>query len=322
MTGATIDVQRPPAGWSHLSGPGLHVLVALEPDDGRHAAAAAAVGGGDLDDVIDALAAHGPRRAPAFVAVHLDGRPRVVTHGAGYAVLTSPRGTLEVRAPHDRVWSDLMAEPDVDTVALRVQPAPAGSAAAANPASAAPPAPAPTPRAPGDADRTVDRSSLLSAPRDLAGPTVLAVLCPSGHPSPPERSDCRVCGKPVPAQEPFVTARPMLGVLRLSTGDLVTLDRGVLLGRTPQPPPGLGAAEQPHVVRLSSPQRDISRNHLQVLLEGWRVLVRDLDTTNGTTVTRPGQAPERLRAHEAQVIEAGTVVSLADEVTFVLEAAP
>jgi hypothetical protein len=40
VTGATIDVQRPPAGWSHLSGPLLHNLVALAADDAQYARAA------------------------------------------------------------------------------------------------------------------------------------------------------------------------------------------------------------------------------------------------------------------------------------------
>ena len=122
MTGATIDVQRPPTGWSHLTGPLLHVLVALTPADPRYAAASAAADGGDLDDVLDALASEGMRRTPAFVAVAGASRPRVVTHADGYAVLTSARGTLEVRAHHTRVWSDLVADEDVDTVALRVSP--------------------------------------------------------------------------------------------------------------------------------------------------------------------------------------------------------
>ncbi|MEP6630055.1 MAG: FHA domain-containing protein, partial [Lapillicoccus sp.] len=65
-----------------------------------------------------------------------------------------------------------------------------------------------------------------------------------------------------------------------------------------------------------------SRNHVQVVVEGWQVLVRDLDTTNGTSVTLPGGAPQRLRTGEAQVLEPGAVVSLADEVTFAYEVAP
>ena len=172
-------------------------------------------------------------------------------------------------------------------------------------------------------DATVDRSTLWGAevPHAPSGVSVLAVLCPAGHVSPPHASTCRTCGRDVPAQEPFSTPRPPLGVLRLSTGDLVTLDRGVLLGRAPQVDPDQPVAQRPHVVRVASPQRDVSRTHLEVVLEGWHVLVRDLATTNGTTVTLPGREPLRLLPHDQQVIEPGTLVSLADEVTFTFEIA-
>jgi hypothetical protein len=72
---------------------------------------------------------------------------------------------------------------------------------------------------------------------------------------------------------------------------------------------------------VPSPERDVSRNHVEVLLEGWHVLVRDLGTTNGTTMALPGEAPVRLRANDQQVLEPGSVVSMADEVSFTFEAA-
>jgi hypothetical protein len=43
VTGATIDVQRPPGGWSNLCGSLLHVLVAIAPRDLRFAPSSAAV---------------------------------------------------------------------------------------------------------------------------------------------------------------------------------------------------------------------------------------------------------------------------------------
>lgn len=113
--------------------------------------------------------------------------------------------------------------------------------------------------------------------------------------------------------------RPVLGVLRLSTGDVVTLERNVLLGRAPRSVEGLAPQEAPHVVKVASPGRDVSRNHAEVLVEGWHVLVRDLGTTNGTTVALPGEAPIRLRAGDQQSIEPGSVVSMADEVSFTYE---
>jgi hypothetical protein len=181
----------------------------------------------------------------------------------------------------------------------------------------------PAPAAPAgtdDADATVDRSSLLAGQAGtLSGPTVLAVLCPAGHTSPPHSGSCRLCGRDIPAQQPFQTARPALGLLRLASGDVVQLDRGVLLGRAPKVNAELSAAERPHLVRVTSPQNDISRNHVEIVLEGWHVLIRDLGSTNGTTVALPGQHPVRLRPSDQQVIEPGTVITLADEVSLTYE---
>jgi hypothetical protein len=177
-----------------------------------------------------------------------------------------------------------------------------------------------------ETELTVDRSALLEARnaaqnQTISGPSVLAVLCSTGHPTPPHSDRCRVCGGSSPPQEPFTMPRPPLGVLRLSTGDVVTLDRSVLLGRAPRLGDGLAAHDRPHVVKVPSPERDVSRNHVEVILEGWHVLIRDLGTTNGTTVTLPGESPMRLRANDQQVLEPGSFVSMADEVSFSFEAA-
>jgi len=171
-----------------------------------------------------------------------------------------------------------------------------------------------------DAEATVDRSALLAAAAHReSGPLVLAVLCSAGHPSPPHAGTCRTCAREIPAQQPFQTPRPPLGVLRLASGDVVSLDRGVLLGRSPKVNADLPAAERPHLVRVPSPENDISRNHVEVVLEGWHVLVRDLGSTNGTTVALPGQVPVRLRPGDQQLIEPGTTITLADEVSLTFE---
>ncbi|MEO6999310.1 MAG: FHA domain-containing protein [Terracoccus sp.] len=172
---------------------------------------------------------------------------------------------------------------------------------------------------------TIDRSALTEARHAAqqsgdSGPTVLAVLCSAGHPTPPHGECCRACGAGIPAQDPFTMPRPPLGVLRLSTGDVVSLDRSVLLGRAPKLDAGLTGTDRPHVVKVPSPQRDVSRNHVEVVLEGWHVLIRDLGTTNGTTVALPGDHPVRLRANDQQVLEPGSLVSMADEITFTFEA--
>jgi hypothetical protein len=171
-------------------------------------------------------------------------------------------------------------------------------------------------------EQTISRAKLMeSAPAGVGldpRPTVLAARCADGHLSPANAGICRVCRAPMPAQEPFTVQRPLLGTLRFSTGDIVSLDKGVVMGRAPHSPIGDGR-DRPHVMQLASPENDISRTHLEVSLDGWHVYVEDMGSTNGTAITLPGQPPQQLRAHDAQLIEPGTVVTLADEVSFTFE---
>lgn len=150
---------------------------------------------------------------------------------------------------------------------------------------------------------------------------VLAVSCPTGHLNPPQSSDCRVCRQQVQDQEAHSFPRPPLGTLRFSTGSTVLLDRPVLIGRAPEVARVTGP-ELPHLVSVPSPDHEISRNHVEVRLEGWHVLVADLNSTNGTTVTLPGAPPQRLHPGEATLIIPGTTVSLGDDVSFSLEVHP
>lgn len=210
-------------------------------------------------------------------------------------------------------------------------PAPEPPTAAAEPEPVPGPPPAPDPQLtavpveePADhpappAEVTTDRGSLPRSDEDLDRPVVLAVLCPAGHHSPPHAGSCRICGREIPPQQPFPAPRPPLGVLRISTGGVVPLDRGVLLGRAPRVNEELPPNQRPHLIRVGGVDRDISRNHAEVVLEGWHVLVRDLGSTNGTTVTLPGEEPVRLRPTEDHGIEPGTVITLADEVSLTYE---
>jgi hypothetical protein len=170
--------------------------------------------------------------------------------------------------------------------------------------------------------KTIDRSRLLAdaAADRLGGETVLAAYCQAGHPNPSNLAACRRCHAPVPEQQPRQVVRPQLGRLRLSTGDVVPLDRGVLLGRAPDVVE-LDPSDRPHIVRLASASGDISRAHLQVTLAGWQVLVTDLNSVNGSTVTAPGTQPVRLQPAEPVAIEPGTVISLAGDIDITYEVA-
>lgn len=183
--------------------------------------------------------------------------------------------------------------------------------------------PAPNPSVISDSapEHTVNRSALRAMAAETAGPTVLAAYCPRGHLSAAYAPTCRVCAAPIVPQEAITVNRPVLGVLRLSTGDQVTLDRNVILGRAPSAEAG-EQGHRPHVVRLPSPDNDISRSHVEIRLDGWHVLAVDLGSTNGTVVTLPGRAPQRLRAHDPTALEHGTLITLADEVNLTFEIQP
>lgn len=172
-------------------------------------------------------------------------------------------------------------------------------------------------------DATVSREqhqhvlAQLAASADRVGPLVHAVTCEAGHLNDPQRDRCRICSSPIPETAPVTVPRPVLGQLRLSTGDVVQLDRGVVLGRNPKG--DKAAAERPHLVQVDNKAGDVSRSHVSVVLDGWHVLVKDLRSTNGTYVQLPGEQPQRLRPEEPVPLEPGACVVLADGVSFSFE---
>ncbi|MEZ5193365.1 MAG: FHA domain-containing protein [Nocardioides sp.] len=138
----------------------------------------------------------------------------------------------------------------------------------------------------------VYRSEMSDHLRQSTQETVLAVHCPAGHVTPAYTPTCRVCHTTVPPQEPRRSpAQPRL--LRLPTGEQVPLDRGVIFGRKPAPLPDSG--DWPHLVHLPQDETYVSRMHLQIELDGWLVLARDLGSRGGTTLRVPG----RLRSASA-----------------------
>ncbi len=141
--------------------------------------------------------------------------------------------------------------------------------------------------------------------------TVLAVFCVHGHPTPAYSSECRVCQDEIPPQDPRRIPRPRLGGLRLPGGEVVALDRGVVIGRRPTPVDDQG--EWPHLVTVPPESSYVSRVHVHVQIDGWLVIVRDLGSRGGTTLRVPGRAPETIRAQEPHVLEPGHALLLADE---------
>jgi hypothetical protein len=66
----------------------------------------------------------------------------------------------------------------------------------------------------------------------------------------------------------------------------------------------------------------VSRLHLEIRLDGWLVMARDLGSQGGTTLKVPGRPPTRIRAHESYILEPGHALDLADAYEVVVEVEP
>jgi FHA domain len=116
---------------------------------------------------------------------------------------------------------------------------------------------------------------------------VVGVYCKHGHFNDPSVPYCSVCGismiqlTRVPAPGP----RPPLGVLILDDGTGYPLERGYVLGRTPASDDMVRSGR---ANPLPLADRTVSRVHARVLLNGWKVVLIDVGSTNGTRVCAPG----------------------------------
>jgi len=338
-----VEVSALPVGWSQISGSGIHLVLGRPFDHPLVAQLRANLpaerrpGHDLLDDLLDVLLRAGVRGLPDFVAVHEVDPVRLVVRGTPVAEVTVNGEVWPVVSGGARTWADVEVSGNVELVSLRVPPASAILELPSWP-DEAPPSGVTGPDADGhevlpsydDLFGSTQRAMAFHAEDEPVSPppSAEAAPLPSPPPSPPSPSPPPPSPPDLPAHPAYPrvddhdhdAARPWLGVLRLSTGDVVSLDRGVLLGRAPKVSGDPTGPQRPHVLRLASPDNDISRNHAEVLLKGWQVMVRDLGSTNGTTVALPGQEPIRLRPNDPQVIEPGTVVTLADEISFTYEA--
>jgi hypothetical protein len=148
---------------------------------------------------------------------------------------------------------------------------------------------------------------------DHDGATISAAELRALRQQPPAGDDAPTAVIPV---APGATGR-----IRVSTGQVVALDRTVIIGRRPRSTRASGA-NLPHLIAVESPQQDISRSHLEIRPEGDTVVVIDLHTTNGSTLLRPGADPIRLHPGEQTLVLSGDVVDLGDGVKVAFEDLP
>ncbi len=147
------------------------------------------------------------------------------------------------------------------------------------------------------------------------GATVQAVHCAAMHPNPPHSDRCRSCAAQILDHSVRRISRPSLGELSFDDGQIVPLDRPVVVGRKPAAGALVGG-ETARAVRLSDPDSLLSRTHLEVRLVDWQVQIVDRDSMNHTFVALPGKPPTQLRPAEPFPIPPGTIVRLGDAASF------
>ena len=173
----------------------------------------------------------------------------------------------------------------------------------------------------GGVDLGVIQREPLSRARDIPpgqssyvadAPIIQGVYCKNGHFDDPEALFCAVCGISMNQQTlvPRPGTRPPLGVLLLDDGSVFQLDRDYIVGREP----GLDAtvaSGRSRALRIADDSGIVSRVHAKVQLDGWRVLVQDLGSANGTRVRLPKQpADTMLQPHVPIVLATGSQVDL------------
>jgi FHA domain len=206
------------------------------------------------------------------------------------------------------------AEPAAGYAAAAAEPANQQAEAAGGLAAlgfSAPPAAPPDPRQsfdavlligapPGGAVEVEPRTPLPGAAEVLRDPTIVSsgpiiqgVYCKNGHFNDPEARYCGVCGISMNQQTlvPRPGPRPPLGVLVMDDGAVFQLDHDYVVGREPTLDASVaGGGSRP--LRIRDDAGIVSRVHAQLHLDGWRVLLTDLGSANGTRLLLPGEHAE------------------------------
>lgn len=165
--------------------------------------------------------------------------------------------------------------------------------------------------------QAVERPPLPEQPPDSGGlavpmPTILGVYCKNGHFDDPDARFCAVCGismnQQTLARKPG--PRPPLGVLAFDDGSIFQLDTDYVIGRDPGLSPEV-AAGHARPLCVTDDAGIVSRAHAALQLDGWRVLVKDLGSANGTRI-RPhgGESDEQLAPHVPAELTPGSHVDL------------
>lgn len=121
---------------------------------------------------------------------------------------------------------------------------------------------------------------------------VLGVSCSQHHHNHPDAVYCSQCGTKMGVHHTMVLIngpRPPLGVLVVDDGTTYSLNSDLVIGREPTSHEDVIAGTATPMV-LTDDTLSLSRQHARIVLDDWSVLVQDLNSSNGTFMSRAGQA--------------------------------
>lgn len=127
-------------------------------------------------------------------------------------------------------------------------------------------------------------------------------------------------GRKVPREKaaPAVPAETSFVLVVSPGGARESLGQPLLVGRSPSLTKVSGV-QMPRLLTIGTADQDISRNHAQFAVEGGTVVITDLHSRNGTTITLPGKPSQKLRAGEPTSIIEGTVVDFGGGLTMTVQ---
>lgn len=122
----------------------------------------------------------------------------------------------------------------------------------------------------------------------------------------------------IPGQPPAPDVTVPVARLVISNGDVVQVDRAIVIGRAPEAR-RFNDTEQPTLVTVPSPHLEISSTHIEIRpgtgADHGTAVVTDLGSTNGTVLVQPGLGPEDLSPGVAVQLIPGALIDLGDGVT-------
>ena len=129
------------------------------------------------------------------------------------------------------------------------------------------------------------------APARVGTVMVLGVNCSQGHHNHPDAVYCSQCGTKMGVHHTTVLTngpRPPLGVLVVDDGTTYSLNKDLVIGREPTSHDDVIAGTASPMI-LTDDSLSLSRKHARVVLDDWSVAVQDLNSSNGTYISRSGQ---------------------------------